>query len=174
MSIPIILAIDEGTTNAKAIAVDAEGRILSKAAKPLTLQHPQPGWAQQEPQEIWQAVRQAISQCLAALPDARVAGVAISNQRESVLIWQRASGEPLTPIVSWQCRRSQDFCRQLEQGNHADFIAYATGLPIDPLFPAARFTPPASGTEERRFACACREQSAYAREGWICFSTLRR
>ena len=163
MSIPIILAIDEGTTNAKAIAVDAEGRILSKAAKPLTLQHPQPGWAQQEPQEIWQAVRQAISQCLAALPDARVAGVAISNQRESVLIWQRASGEPLTPIVSWQCRRSQDFCRQLEQGNHADFIAYATGLPIDPLFPAAKI---------RGLLAALPDGFARAGQGEICVGTV--
>ncbi len=138
MTTPIILAIDEGTTNAKAIAVDREGRIMAKAAVPLTLEHPRPGWAEQDPAAIWQGVCRAIGECLAQMPDAEVVGLAVSNQRESVLIWERATGRPLTPVVSWQCRRSQDFCRELAQSGQAALIYQATGLPIDPLFPAAK------------------------------------
>ncbi|HEY0210617.1 FGGY-family carbohydrate kinase [Acerihabitans sp.] len=138
MPTPIILAIDEGTTNAKAIAVDRQGGILAKAAVPLALYHPRPGWAEQDPMAIWLAVRQAVEACLAQVPDARVSAVAVSNQRESVLIWERATGLPMTPVVSWQCRRSQDFCRELAQSEHAALIYQLTGLPIDPLFPAAK------------------------------------
>ncbi len=138
MSSPIILAIDEGTTNAKAIAVDTAGQILAKAAVPLQLDHPKPGWAQQDPLAIWQAVSLAIEGCLSQLVGVRVAGVAISNQRESVLIWERETGAPLTPVVSWQCRRSETFCQALSQLPEAAMVAERTGLPIDPLFPAAK------------------------------------
>lgn len=138
MSTPIILAIDEGTTNAKAIAVDTAGQILAKASVPLVLNHPRPGWAEQDPLAIWQAVSLAIEGCLNQLVGARVAGVAISNQRESVLIWERETGTPLTPVVSWQCRRSELFCQTLSQLPEAAMIAERTGLQIDPLFPAAK------------------------------------
>lgn len=138
MSTPIILAIDEGTTNAKAIAVDTAGQILAKASVPLVLNHPRPGWAEQDPLAIWQAVSLAIEGCLNQLAGAWVAGVAISNQRESVLIWERETGTPLTPVVSWQCRRSELFCQTLSQLPEAAMIAERTGLQIDPLFPAAK------------------------------------
>ena len=101
MTEPVILAIDEGTTNAKAIAVDRLGKVVARGSQSLTLEHPQPGLAEQDPMAIWQAVKQAITQCLAQCAGASVAAVAISNQRESVLIWQRSNGTPLTPLVSW-------------------------------------------------------------------------
>ncbi|AYW90320.1 FGGY family carbohydrate kinase [Yersinia pseudotuberculosis] len=138
MSTPIILAIDEGTTNAKAIAVDRAGRVLAKASVPLQLEHPQPGWAEQDPLAIWLAVSQAVEGCLNQLAGAQVAGIAISNQRESVLIWERETGTPLTPVVSWQCRRSEAFCLALRQLPAAAMVAERTGLQIDPLFPAAK------------------------------------
>lgn len=138
MSMPIILAIDEGTTNAKAIAVDTAGQILAKSSVPLQLDHPKPGWAEQDPLAIWYAVAQAIEGCLSQLAGARIAGVAISNQRESVLIWERETGVPLTQVVSWQCRRSEAFCQALSQLPEAAIIAERTGLQIDPLFPAAK------------------------------------
>ena len=138
MPTPIILAIDEGTTNAKAIAVDAAGQILAKASVPLLLEHPRPGWAEQDPLAIWQAVSLAIEGCLSQLAAGRVAGIAISNQRESVLIWERETGIPLTRVVSWQCRRSEAFCQTLSQLPEAAMIAERTGLQIDPLFPAAK------------------------------------
>lgn len=140
MAGPLILAIDEGTTNAKAIAVDRHGTVVARGSQPLTLNHPQPGLAEQDPIGIWQAVQQAVSDCLAQCQGEPVAAVAISNQRESVLIWQRRDGQPLTPLVSWQDRRSEAFCRDLRQAGKAPRITGLTGLAVDPMFPAAKLT----------------------------------
>ncbi|MCW0353246.1 glycerol kinase [Pantoea ananatis] len=136
----VILAIDEGTTNAKAVAVNRQGKVVARGSHGLTLQHPQPGLAEQAPMAIWLAVRQAITDCLAQCADAPVAAVAISNQRESVLIWQRRDGMPLTPLVSWQDRRSESFCRDLHLSGQAGKITALTGLAVDPMFPAAKLT----------------------------------
>ncbi|MEE3650400.1 MULTISPECIES: FGGY family carbohydrate kinase [unclassified Brenneria] len=138
MFTPVILAIDEGTTNAKAVAVDAQGNILSKAAVALQIAHPEPGRAEQDAMAIWHAVCQAVEGCLSSLNRVQVAGIAISNQRESVLIWERRSGRPLTPLVSWQDRRSERFCQALQGGAEEKLIEARTGLPLDPLFPAAK------------------------------------
>ncbi|ORM69338.1 glycerol kinase, partial [Pantoea wallisii] len=140
MTGPLILAIDEGTTNAKAIAVDGEGRVVARSSQPLALHHPQPGLAEQDPLAIWQAVKQAIGTCLAQCHGATVAAVAISNQRESVLIWQRRDGTPVTPLVSWQDRRSESLCRDLWLAGKAPRITGLTGLAVDPMFPAAKLT----------------------------------
>ncbi|MCZ4058643.1 FGGY-family carbohydrate kinase [Pantoea sp. LMR881] len=137
---PLILAIDEGTTNAKAIAVDRQGRVVARGSQSLTLEHPHPGLAEQDPLAIWLAVKQATIQCLAQCQGATVTAVAISNQRESVLIWQRRDGKPLTPLVSWQDRRSEAFCRELHQAGKAPRITGLTGLAVDPMFPAAKLT----------------------------------
>lgn len=137
---PLILAIDEGTTNAKAIAVDRHGNVVARGSQSLTLAHPQPGLAEQDPLAIWLAVKQAIAHCLASCGGASVAAVAISNQRESVLIWQRRDGQPLTPLVSWQDRRSEPFCRELHLAGKAPRITGLTGLAVDPMFPAAKLT----------------------------------
>lgn len=138
MFTPVILAIDEGTTNAKAIAVDERGRILAKAAVALQVTHPQPGRAEQDAMAIWHAVCQAAEACLSSLHRAQVVGVAISNQRESVLIWDRRTGKPLTPLVSWQDRRAEKFCQALQGSAEARLIESRTGLQVDPLFPAAK------------------------------------
>ncbi|TCV99889.1 FGGY family carbohydrate kinase [Biostraticola tofi] len=163
MATPIILAIDEGTTNAKAIAVDRHGVIIAKAAIPLALLHPKPGWTEQDPAAIWLGVSQAVADCLRQLASPQVEAVAISNQRESVLIWDRASGLPLTPVVSWQCRRSEDFCRQLAQDGHGPAIFAATGLPIDPLFPAAKI---------RGLLAGLADGQGRAANGELCIGTL--
>ncbi|MFT4270251.1 MAG: FGGY-family carbohydrate kinase [Pantoea sp.] len=140
MAGPLILAIDEGTTNAKAIAVDRSGAVVARGSQPLALNHPQPGLAEQDPLAIWQAVKQAVIDCLAQCHGEPVEAVAISNQRESVLIWQRRDGQPLTPLVSWQDRRSESFCRDLRQAGKAPRITGLTGLAVDPMFPAAKLT----------------------------------
>ncbi|WP_456311504.1 FGGY family carbohydrate kinase [Serratia proteamaculans] len=138
MSYPVILAIDEGTTNAKAVALDRAGMIRARGSVPLVLNHPQPGLAEQDPLAIWQAVQQAIIDCLAQLPGCQVAAVAVGNQRESVMIWQRSDGRPLTPLIGWQDRRSEGLCQQLNDDGHGAEIAHRSGLAIDPMFPAAK------------------------------------
>lgn len=133
-----ILAIDQGTTNSKAVLVDTEGQILARGACAIGVEHPRPDWVEQDPHRLWQSVLEAISACLAARPDVEVAGIAISNQRESVTVWDAETGAPLGPVVSWQCRRSAAACAELREAGHAARVEALTGLPIDPMFPGPK------------------------------------
>ncbi|MDC7684163.1 FGGY family carbohydrate kinase [Asticcacaulis sp. BYS171W] len=132
---PLILAIDQGTTNSKAFLIDPQGGIVAKASRPMTVTHPQPGWAELDPCGIWQTVRETIDEVSAGRD---VAAIAISNQRESILLWDAATGEPVGPCVIWQCRRSSDACALLREYGHEAMIVEKTGLGIDPLFPALK------------------------------------
>lgn len=133
-----ILAIDEGTTNAKACLVDQAGRVVREAARPLAVHYPQPTWVEQDPWEIWEATRAAATEALAGTPAAQVAALGISNQRESVLAWERASGEPLGPCITWQCHRSAALCAELRQRGLEPLLVQRTGLTIDPMFSASK------------------------------------
>lgn len=133
-----ILAIDQGTTNSKAVLVSTTGEILSRGSCPVGLELPQPGWVEQSPLRIWESVLEAISACLKAEPEVEILGIAISNQRESVTIWDALTGKPLGPVVSWQCRRSAPACAELITAGHAARVQALTGLPIDPMFPAPK------------------------------------
>lgn len=133
-----ILAIDQGTTNSKAILVSPEGAILARGSAPVGIAYPEPGWVEQDPQRLWASVCEAIAPCLAAAPGVAVEAVAISNQRESVTIWDGATGEPLGPVVSWQCRRTAPDCARLAEAGHSAEVTALTGLPIDPMFPGPK------------------------------------
>lgn len=135
---PSILAIDEGTTNAKAILVSPDGRIIAKGSQAVSLEHPHPGWAEQDPEAIWMATLKAIESCLAVTKPGQISALAISNQRESVVMWERETGKPLSPLISWQCRRSEQLCSSFATKDEAKNIQQRTGLVIDPLFPAAK------------------------------------
>ncbi|ASY59293.1 FGGY-family carbohydrate kinase [Sinorhizobium sp. CCBAU 05631] len=133
-----ILAIDQGTTNSKAVLVSTAGEILSRGSSLVGIEHPQPGWVEQSPMRIWESVKEAIAACLQTGPDVDILGIAISNQRESVTIWDAATGRPLGPVVSWQCRRSAPACAELVAAGHAPRVQALTGLPIDPMFPGPK------------------------------------
>jgi glycerol kinase len=134
-----ILSIDQGTTNSKAILVSESGELLARGSSPVGIAYPQPGWVEQEPQRIWASVCEAISACLAAAPsDVDIAAIAISNQRESVTIWDGETGEPRGPVLSWQCRRTAQDCAELIEKGHSERVMALTGLPIDPMFPGAK------------------------------------
>lgn len=134
----VILAIDEGTTNSKAVLVSKHGEIIASAASPVPTQHPQSGWVQQDADEIWTATQTAVSKCIAQAPDADIVALGISNQRESILIWDRKSGAALGPVITWQCRRTADACAALRQAGHEPNVISRTGLPLDPLFPPTK------------------------------------
>src|SRR5215475_12823460 len=106
MSDRFILAVDQGTTNTKAIAIDETGSVLARAARPVAISFPQPAWVEQSPEAIWDSVRVAAGECLRAVHPRRPEAIGISNQRETVLLWHRLTGEPLGPAVIWQCRRT--------------------------------------------------------------------
>ena len=133
-----ILAIDQGTTNSKAVLVSPDGHILSRGSSPVGLTHPQSDWVEQDPLRIWDSVQEAISVCLQAARDVSVIGIAISNQRESVTAWDATSGRPLGPVISWQCRRSAPVCAELTAAGHGPRVQELTGLPIDPMFPGPK------------------------------------
>lgn len=137
MSGGLVLAIDQGTTNTKALAVAADGRIVASASRPMTVHYPQPGWAEQSADDIWRSVQGVAIEVMAAV-DEDIAAIAISNQRETIVLWDAATGEAIGPAVIWQCRRSAERCAALRAAGHAAAIEERTGLALDPLFPAAK------------------------------------
>lgn len=134
----VILAIDEGTTNSKAVLVNRQGSIITSGTCAVETHHPQPGWVQQDANQIWSSTKTAIKECLKGIPDVQIEAIGISNQRESVLAWHRLTGEPLGPVITWQCRRTAAACEALKEAGHEQEVISRTGLPLDPLFPATK------------------------------------
>jgi glycerol kinase len=133
-----ILALDAGTTNVKAILVDGQANVLARSSVPLSITFPQSGWVEQSAHAVWDAARQALDGCLAQSGGHEAVALGISNQRETLVAWNRATGEPVGPSIVWQCRRSAEICQALRQQGAAETIRAKTGLQVDPLFPASK------------------------------------
>jgi glycerol kinase len=134
----VILALDAGTTNVKAILVDRQAHVLARSSVPLAIDFPQSGWVEQSAQEVWDAARQALEDCLAQGGGREVVAVGISNQRETLVAWNRGTGKPVSPCIVWQCRRSAEICQALRKKGLEETIRAKTGLQVDPLFPASK------------------------------------
>jgi glycerol kinase len=134
-----VLAIDQGTSGTKALIFDAKGAICAKGFEPLQCSHPRPGFVEQDPDALYDSVLRAVRRCLPRFDgDVRdISGVAISNQRETVVLWEQ-DGTPIVPAVSWQCQRSLGICERLLEKGLASHIAARTGLLIDPYFSASK------------------------------------
>jgi len=132
----VILAIDQGTTGTTVLAVNREGNVVGRAYKEIEQHYPQPGWVEHDPEEIWRSVRDAIAGALdvGGLQAREVTGIGITNQRETVVLWDRQSGAPLHRAIVWQCRRTAPECRAVENAGHADLIRERSGLVVDPYF----------------------------------------
>jgi glycerol kinase len=128
-----ILAIDQGTSATKAVLVDAASAIVARGSAPVALGTPRPGWVEQDANEIWASVQTAVAACVT---DQRVTAVGLSTQRESLLLWDRATGEPLGPMLSWQDQRTVADCAG--QREHDDTVRAISGLPLDPMFSATK------------------------------------
>jgi glycerol kinase len=134
----LILAIDQGTSSTKALVVDARGDVVSRAQAPVSLATPEPGWVQQDAEEIWASVQRAVSDALDLEKAKRVVSLGLSTQRESCVIWDRRTGEALTPVLSWQDQRTEAICATLRAARHGAMIRRRSGLPLDPMFSAAK------------------------------------
>ena len=134
----LILSVDQGTTNTKALLIDHAGAVRARASRPLTISFPQPGWVEQDAHGLLGSVLAAAADCFAQVEDAEIVAMGISNQRESVVVWDRQTGEPAGPCVIWQCRRTSPFCDELRRGGLGPDIQQRSGLPVDPLFPVRR------------------------------------
>ncbi|MBN8629414.1 MAG: FGGY-family carbohydrate kinase [Rhodobacterales bacterium] len=132
-----VLAIDQGTTNTKALLIDGSGRVLARASAPLTTSYPHPGWAEQSASDIWASVQKVIADVVRQV-DGEIDAIAIANQRETLVLWDAATGLPVCPAPIWQCRRTADDCAGLIAAGHDPKVIAATGLGINPLFPASK------------------------------------
>ena len=131
-----ILALDEGTTSARAILFDSDSRIVSMAQHEFAQIYPAPGWVEQDPMDIYANQYAALTECIAKSgisPD-EIAAVGITNQRETVIVWERATGRPIYNAIVWQCRRTADTCEELEKAGNAEYVRSTTGLRLDPYF----------------------------------------
>ncbi len=133
-----VLAIDQGTTNTKAILVTDEGEIVARASSPLTTHYPQPGWAEQSAADIWASVQAVIAEVVAMSDGIQIDAIGITNQRETLVVWDARTSKPICPAIIWQCRRTADACISLMAAGHNDAIVAATGLSINALFPSSK------------------------------------
>ena len=133
----LLLGIDEGTSAVKAILFDADLRPLREARREKPLQHPRPGWVEQDPEDVVTAVVEAVAEVLDDAPG-EVVACGLDHQGESVLAWDAETGRALTPVVTWQDKRSQEVLDRLEQAGTADRILKLSGLPLDPYFSAGK------------------------------------
>jgi glycerol kinase len=133
-----ILALDAGTTGNRAILFDEKMRAVRSAYRELPVAFPRPGWVEQDPREIRDGGLAVLREAAAGVDPSAIAAIGITNQRETVVAWNRATGEPLGPAIVWQDRRTADFCRELKDQGLASEIREKTGLPLDPYFSASK------------------------------------
>ena len=135
-----ILALDQGTTSSRAILFDSEQNILAIRQHELTQHYPHEGWVEQDPMEIWSTQYAAMLEVLSAadVSPADVAGIGITNQRETTILWDKNTGRPIHNAIVWQCRRTADIVDRLVQDGLSGHIRRTTGLVPDAYFRAPR------------------------------------
>lgn len=134
----LVLALDQGTTSSKALLVEPSGRVVASGSCPLAISSPQPGWVEQDANELWASVVAATRSALAACPDAQILGVAISNQRETVVAWDASDGVPVGSAISWQDQRGDSVCRELATRQNAARVQRLSGLELGSMFSASK------------------------------------
>jgi glycerol kinase len=131
-----LVAIDEGTTGVSALRIDGRGREISRAYSEFTQYYPRPGWVEHDPREIWRATLGVLRKVVGG--PGEVAAIGITNQRETTVLWNRRTGDPVHPAIVWQCRRTAGACEELRKRGHEGMIRRKTGLLLDPYFSATK------------------------------------
>ncbi len=136
----VVLSLDEGTTGATAVVVGLDGGVRAKGYREIAQHYPQPGWVEHDPLEIWSAVQQSAKQALdnAGVSASEVRAVGITNQRETLVLWDRRTLEPVSPAIVWQDRRTASICDELRQAGPEQRVREVTGLLLDPYFTATK------------------------------------
>src|SRR5215218_558534 len=133
-----LLAIDQGTTSTRAILFDKAGCIHHTARVALRQIYPRPGWVEHDPEEIWHAVVATCREAIDAAPGRPIAAIGITNQRETIVLWERRTGRPVHNAIVWQDRRTASLCESWREAGLAETVASRTGLVIDPYFSASK------------------------------------
>jgi glycerol kinase len=134
-----VIAVDAGTTGVRSRAVFVDGRLTVASYREFTQHFPQPGWVEHDASEIWDVVRATLSDVIAQVGHHNVAAIGITNQRETVVAWDRKTGQPHGRAIVWQDRRTAARCDQLRADGHLDLVRSRTGLVLDPYFSATKF-----------------------------------
>ena len=161
----LILAIDQGTTGSTALLIDAELKVVGKANQEFRQIYPQPGWVEHDVSDIWESVRGAVTAVLdqADVGADQIRAIGITNQRETSVLWDRATSEPIHNAIVWQCRRTTDRCAELRAAGYEDMVRERTGLVLDPYF---------SGTKAAWTLEHVEGARARAEAGELAFGTL--
>jgi glycerol kinase len=160
-----VLALDQGTTGSTALLIDPDGAVRARGYAELTQHYPQPGWVEHDPAQIWTTIGQAASQAVASsgIAPGEIAAVGITNQRETTILWERASGRPVGNAIVWQCRRTAALCERLKADGVEPEVRRKTGLVVDPYF---------SGTKIRWMLDHDPALRPRAERGELCFGTV--
>ncbi|MDD3113283.1 MAG: glycerol kinase GlpK [Candidatus Izemoplasmatales bacterium] len=160
-----ILAIDQGTTSSRAIVFNRKGQIVSQSQREFPQSFPEPGMVLHDPKEIWDSVSSCIGECLvkAKLQPSQIASIGITNQRETTVIWDRATGEPIYPAIVWQSKQTSDLCEEMKAKGYEPIVRQKTGLLIDPYF---------SGTKVTWILDHVKNARKQAEDGKLCFGTI--
>ncbi|HEX5031497.1 MAG TPA: glycerol kinase GlpK [Candidatus Eisenbacteria bacterium] len=158
-----VLAIDQGTTGTTALLLDRNGRVTGRGYAELPQHFPRPGWVEHDGDEIWGACLHAIAGALESDRAARIAAIGVTNQRETTLVWDRATSKPIAPAIVWQDRRTAERCDALRRAGKERAIARRTGLRLDPYF---------SGTKLEWILAHGKGARARARRGDLAFGTI--
>lgn len=136
MTKPLLLSIDQGTTSSRAMLFERDGSTFALAQREFKQYYPQSGWVEHDPEEIWQTTLEVCKESLskAKSTNRSVAAIGITNQRETVIVWDRSTGKAIHPAIVWQDRRTAETCRKLSADGHADMFTRKTGLLLDPYF----------------------------------------
>jgi glycerol kinase len=133
-----LMAIDQGTSSSRCVIFDRRGQVEASAQEEFPQVYPQPGWVEHDPEAIWQSVRNVSTQVLQKVGVEKIAALGITNQRETILLWNRDSGECMHNAIVWQDRRTADYCQRLREEGRQDIVIRKTGLRLDPYFSATK------------------------------------
>jgi glycerol kinase len=165
----MILAIDEGTTGVTCLVIDADGRVRGRAYSEFTQHFPRPGWVEHDAEEIWTVTKRVASVAAAHAGTSidRLAGIGITNQRETIVLWDRATGAPLHHALVWQDGRTAAACRALKEAGHEPLVRATTGLVIDPYFSATKLAWLLDNVPDGRRRAEAGELAAGTIDAWL-------
>ena len=160
-----IMALDQGTTSSRSIIFDKDGGIVSLVQREFPQIFPKEGWVEHDPMSIWSTQIAACTEALMKIGGSwdEICGIGITNQRETVVVWDRKTGAPIYNAIVWQCRRTADYCEELKERGYSDLIRQKTGLLLDPYFSASKIAWILDNVE------GARER---AERGELCFGTI--
>lgn len=160
-----IIALDQGTTSSRAVLLDKNANIVEVAQREFTQIYPKAGWVEHNAMEIWASQSSTLNEVVAkaGITADEIAGIGITNQRETTVVWEKETGKPIYNAIVWQCRRTSDFCAKLKADGHEDYIRKTTGLVVDPYF---------SGTKVKWILDNVEGARERAKKGELLFGTI--